>query len=139
MSVEVEVVYEGQLHCRATHGPSGSTLVTEAPVDNGGKGELFSPTDLVAVAVGTCVLTVMGLVAQRRRLDIAGTRVQVIKEMAAAPARRIGALLTTVTFPKGRPIAPEDRTRLENDAEICPVKRSLHPDVLLELHFEYPD
>ncbi|CAN5951228.1 unnamed protein product [Sphagnum jensenii] len=80
--VEVNVVYEGQLRCKATHGPSGVELLTDAPVDNQGQGASFSPTDLVGTALGTCMMTIMGMAAQRENLDLTGTKVQVIKEMA---------------------------------------------------------
>src|SRR5262245_63925363 len=108
MAVEIDVVYEGQLRCVATHGPSGTKLTTDAPVDNHGKGESFSPTDLVATALGTCVMTLMGIVAQRNNLDIAGTKVHVVKEMIQQPVRRIGALRVTVTVPadKAARLAP---------------------------------
>lgn len=139
MSVEVDIVYEGQLHCKATHGPSGLTIATDAPKDNGGNGEAFSPTDLVAAALGTCLVTIMGLVAQRGGLDISGTRVHVVKDMAAAPQRRIATLRTTITLPKDKKLAQADRERLENAAKLCPVKQSLHPDVNMPVEFVYPD
>lgn len=139
MSVEVNIVYEGQLHCKATHGPSGLTITTDAPEDNGGKGEAFSPTDLVAAALGTCLVTIMGLVAQRGGLDISGTRVHVAKDMAAAPLRRIAALRTTITLPKGKKLSQADREKLENAAKLCPVKQSLHPDINMPVEFVYPD
>src|SRR6476661_6155928 len=90
--VEIKSVYEGQLHCNATHGPSGAVLATDAPKDNMGKGEAFSPTDLVATALGTCMLTTMGIVAQRNNIDITGARVRVTKEMVSQPTRRIGKI-----------------------------------------------
>jgi putative redox protein len=139
MAVEINLTYEGGLHCTATHGPSKQTLTTDAPVDNGGKGEAFSPTDLMATALGTCMATVMGLVAQRNHLDIAGLQVQVIKEMVADPVRRIGALKTRLVFPPGKPLSPADRTKLEAAAKGCPVERSLHPDVKLPMEFVYPE
>ena len=80
------------MHCRATHGPSGQSFDTDAPTDNGGQGEAFSPTDLVATALGACLTTVMGIVATREGLDLDGTRVRVVKEMTSDPVRRIGAL-----------------------------------------------
>jgi putative redox protein len=139
MSVETDVVYEGQLHCQATHGPSGAKLTTDAPVDNGGTGAAFSPTDLVAAALGTCVLTIMGLVGQRHNIDLAGAKVHVVKEMAAQPARRIGALKMVVTLPKGLNLSADDRKRLEAGAAACPVKQSLHPEVKVGLEFVYPE
>jgi putative redox protein len=139
MAVEIDAVYEGQLHCRATHGPSKVELITDAPTDNGGRGASFSPTDLVATALGTCILTTMGIVAQRNGIDIDGTRVHVTKEMVAQPVRRIGALRVTVTFPadKGTKLSPEDRKRIEAAGLHCPVHRSLHPDVQAPIEFRY--
>ena len=90
--VAINIVYQGQLHCEATHAPSGATLETDAPKDNHGKGESFSPTDLVATALGSCMLTVMGITARMLDIDLTGARVQVEKEMVASPIRRIGKL-----------------------------------------------
>lgn len=139
MAVTIGVEYAGDLHCVATHGPSGQQFTTDAPTDNGGKGEAFSPTDLVATALGACLTTVMALAARRLQLDLEGTRVTVVKEMTADPVRRIGALTATVTFPAGRRLGPGDRIRLERTANTCPVKQSLHPDVRVDLRFEYPE
>lgn len=138
MAVEIDVTYEGDLHCRAVHGPSGETVRTDAPVDNGGKGEAFSPTDLLATALGTCLVTIMGIVAARLGLDLAGTRTHVVKEMVADPVRRVGSLTVTITLPPGCEISPADRTRLEHAARSCPVKQSLHPDTVVSVRFEYP-
>ena len=92
--VQINVTYQGGLRCQAVHGPSGTTLVTDAPVDNHGKGESFSPTDLVATALGACIPTVMGIVAEREKIDLTGMRVTVQKEMSAEPPRRIARLAT---------------------------------------------
>lgn len=135
MAVTIDIDYLGDLHCAATHGPSGSRLTTDAPTDNGGRGELFSPTDLVATALGTCLTTVMGLLARRTGLDLEGTTVRVEKHMTSEPVRRIGALVAVVTFP--RDFSADDRARLERTAVLCPVRQSLHPDVKVELRFEY--
>jgi putative redox protein len=137
MAVQIDVRYLGDLHCEATHGPSACRLTTDAPTDNGGKGEAFSPTDLVATAFGTCLMTVMGLVAARHALDLAGTTVHVEKEMTAVPIRRIGALTVAVRFPQGRAFSEDDRRTLECTARSCPVLQSLHPDVKIGLTFEY--
>lgn len=137
MSVEIDIAYTGDLRCTATHVRSGNTLTTDAPLDNGGRGEAFSPTDLVATGVGACMMTVMGLVAQRHGIDLTGAKVRVIKEMIAAPVRRIGAIRVTITFPPGRSFSPEDRERLERAAHICPAKHSLHPDVNAVVDFVY--
>ncbi|MGO8929136.1 MAG: OsmC family protein [Limisphaerales bacterium] len=139
MAVEINIAYEGGLHCSAVHGPSRQTLSTDAPVDNGGKGAAFSPTDLVATAMGTCMVTIMGLVAQRNNLNIDGLQVQVLKEMTADPVRRIGALKTRLVFPRGKLLAAADRAKLEAAAKTCPVKQSLHPDVKTPVEFVYPD
>jgi putative redox protein len=114
-------------------------LTTDAPVDNGGKGAAFSPTDLVATALGTCIATIMGLVAQRSNLNIDGLQVQVTKEMAAAPVRRIGSLKTRLVFPRGKALSATDRAKLEAAANACPVKQCLHPDVKLPMEFVYAD
>ncbi len=139
MAVEINITYEGGLHCAAVHGPSRKSLMTDAPVDNGGKGAAFSPTDLVATALGTCMATIMGLVAERNHLNLEGLQVQVIKEMVADPVRRIGALRTRLVFPKNRQWSPADRAKLEAAARTCPVKQSLHPDVQVPIEFVYSD
>lgn len=133
MSVKIDVEYEGDLHCRSVHGPSGSPVCTDAPVDNGGRGELFSPTDLVAAGLGSCILTIMGLVGRKSGVDMTGATATVVKEMAASPSRRIGALLVEIRPPKATEISPELRGRLERAAGKCPVKESLHPDTVVEL------
>jgi putative redox protein len=135
MAVEIDLEYLGDLHCRATHGPSRSTLTTDAPVDNGGKGERFSPTDLVATGLGTCILTVLGLVARRKGFALEGARVRVVKEMTSTPVRRIGRLSATVTLPPALALGPDDRALLERSADVCPVKQSLHPDIAVEITF----
>ncbi|HVV98946.1 MAG TPA: OsmC family protein, partial [Planctomycetaceae bacterium] len=99
MSVQIDVVYEGGLHCTATHGPSKATVATDAPVDNHGRGESFSPTDLVGTALGACMLTIMGIVADRNKLDLTGVKVRVLKDMVQEPVRRIGKLDVVITFP----------------------------------------
>jgi putative redox protein len=135
MAVEIEVEYVGDLHCRAVHGPSQSTLTTDAPVDNGGKGALFSPTDLVATALGTCVLTVMELAARRKGFDLSGTRARVTKEMTSSGPRRIARLTVAVSYPSTLALSEENRALLERVAHTCPVHQSLHPDVAVEFRF----
>lgn len=125
--IEIDAVYEGILRCSATHGPSGSTVETDAPVDNHGRGERFSPTDLVATALGTCMMTIMGIYADRHEIDLAGTRVKVHKHMTDEAPRRIARIVTEVTVP-----LPEDhphRNAIEKAAIGCPVHRSLHEEV----------
>jgi putative redox protein len=138
MAVEIDIVYEGELQCNAAHGPSRQTLITDAPVDNGGRGAAFSPTDLVATALGTCMATTMGLVARRNQIDLTGLRIVVLKEMIADPVRRIGALTTRLVFPSGKVLSPTERAKLEAAAQTCPVKQSLHPQVKTPVEFVYP-
>ena len=133
--VEITTVYNGQLRTTATHGPSQSTLITDAPKDNMGKGEAFSPTDLVATALATCILTTMGIVAQRNNLDITGATAKVTKEMVTTPIRRIGRLPVTVHMPKK--LSEEDQKRLENAAHTCPVHKSLHTDIEAPITFTW--
>jgi putative redox protein len=135
MSVKVSVRYEGDLHCSAIHGPSGDRIPTDAPVDNRGRGEHFSPTDLVGTAMGSCMLTIMGIAAQDRGIDIAGTGAEVLKEMAAVPRRHISRLTVTITLPS----ALDDRERriMETAARTCPVAASLGPDTEIDLRFVY--
>jgi putative redox protein len=125
--VTITATYDGSLRCTATHAPSGATMPTDAPVDNHGRGEAFSPTDLVATALGTCILTTMAIAAARLGTRIDGATIAVEKLMAAAPTRRIGALNVAITMPAG--IAPEHHAALIRAAERCPVTQSLHPDI----------
>ncbi len=134
--VRMDIVYEGDLHCRLTHGPSGAVIATDAPVDNMGKGEAFSPTDLLSVSLGACMLTVIVIVAQRHQIDLKGTTVVVEKEMVTQPIRRVGKI--SVTFRMTPGIPPDKRAMLECAAESCPVHKSLHPDVQTPVKFVYP-
>jgi putative redox protein len=137
MAVIIEAVYAGGQSCRATHGPSGVQLTTDAPVDNGGKGSSFSPTDLVATALGTCIMTIMGLVSERHQLRLDGMTVRVEKEMIQQPVRRIGSLRTVVTIPANACDDPEMRKRLETAAGHCPVHQSIHPDIDAPIEFRW--
>lgn len=133
--VQIDIVYQGQLRCAATHLPSGTTLATDAPKDNMGKGETFSPTDLVATALGSCMLTIMGIVAQRHGLKIEGSTVTVTKEMVSQPIRRIGSLGVVINVPVA--LSLEDQRRLENGVVTCPVQKSLHPDIDVPITFNW--
>tara|TARA_X000001036_G_scaffold384138_1_gene377967 strand:- start:319 stop:729 length:411 start_codon:yes stop_codon:yes gene_type:complete len=135
MSVSVEIAYEGQLRCKAVHGPSECHVVTDAPVDNHGKGAHFSPTDLVATALGTCTLTLLGIVADRHGISLEGTTVKVEKHMVAEPVRRIGRLPVDIYM--GQPIEDKYKDRLVKAAEKCPVKQSVHPDIDLRINFHW--
>ncbi|MBC8369136.1 MAG: OsmC family protein [Planctomycetota bacterium] len=135
MSVSVEIAYEGQLRCKAIHGPSQCHVITDAPVDNHGKGAHFSPTDLVATALGTCTLTLLGIVADRHGISLEGTTVKVEKHMVAEPVRRIGRLPVDIYM--GQPIEDKYKDRLVRAAETCPVKQSVHPDIDLRINFHW--
>lgn len=131
--VHVSSVYEGGLRCRATHGPSRAELVTDAPVDNHGRGAAFSPTDLLAAALGSCMLTVMGIVAERHGIDIAGATAETVKGMTSDPPRRIASLRTRIELPL--PADHPQRTLLERAAHSCPVHESLRPDIDMAVEF----
>jgi len=134
--VDINISYTGGLRCRAVHAPSGNALLTDAPVDNKGRGETFSPTDLVAAAFGTCLATIMGIIADQEKIDLTGMDVHVVKEMTSTPPRRIARLATRVTIPCA--LTPEQKARLEAAARACPVAQSLHPGVETPIEFVYP-
>jgi uncharacterized OsmC-like protein len=131
--VQISMRYEGELRCTAEHGPSKLTITTDAPVDNHGKGEAFSPTDLVGAALGTCIMTIMGIVAARHGIDLRGMSARTEKVMTSEGLRRIKSLRTVVTLP----VAADHpyRAALENAAHTCPVHKSLHPDIDAAIEF----
>lgn len=133
--VKVSIRYEGGLRCAANHGPSGQKLHTDAPVDNHGRGESFSPTDLVATALGSCMATIMGIIAQRHELNLEGMKIEVAKEMSTDTPRRIARLTTTIRIPL--PAAHPKRSLLENGALTCPVYHSLHPEMEKPVTFDW--
>ncbi len=135
MAVRVDVTYLGDLHCEAVHGPSGDRLPTDAPVDNRGRGEHFSPTDLVGTAMGTCMLTIMGIAARDRGWDMTGATASVEKEMGAEPRRHIARLTVRITLPAA--LEPRARKVLEQAALGCPVHASLGERTKVDLSFEY--
>ncbi len=132
-----QIIYKSDLRTEAVHLQSGTLIETDAPTDNQGKGERFSPTDLVAVALGTCMVTTMAIKAKTMGLALDGTKVDVTKIMVSDP-RRIGKLIAHVNLAPG--ITDDMRTReiLEKTARTCPVERSLHPDIELDLQFIWP-
>ena len=132
--VQIDIRYEGNLRCRATHGPSQAEIATDAPVDNHGRGESFSPTDLLATALGTCMLTLMGIAAQRHDWELGEATVSVRKKMAADP-RRVGELEVIITVPAE--LDERARTTLERAALTCPVHKSLHPDLNIPVRFAW--
>lgn len=129
--VPITLRYEGSLHCVATHGPSGVELPTDAPRDNQGLGEAFSPTDLVAAALGTCVVTTMAIVAKRKGYDLPAVTAEVEKHMSTDSPRRVARIVMRLHVA----LAPDhpDRAVLEAAAHGCPVHHSLHPDVVKEI------
>jgi putative redox protein len=135
--VDIYMRYEGGLHCSAVHGPSTVQLATDAPRDNQGKGESFSPTDLVATALGTCLLTTMGIAARRNGWNLDGIELHVKKEMTRDPPRRIERLTARFTVPAAVSAALDAQTRseLEHIAHTCPVALSLHQTVDVDTVF----
>ncbi len=137
MTVKIDIDYQGELHCLAKHTPSGISLSTDAPTDNGGRGETFSPTDLLATALGTCIITIMDMVAQKRDISLKGTKIIVLKEMSQMPPRRISDLKITISYPSDLNLSDSDKARLEKVVNSCPVKQSLHPEVSVTTEFVY--
>jgi putative redox protein len=132
--VKSKTKYLGQLHCSITHEPSGTSIDTDAPTENSGRGESFSPTDLVGAALVSCILTTMAMVADRDGVSMKDATGEVQKEMSLNP-RKIAALHVVLRLPKE---IPEDyRPKLEKIAHTCPVHRSLHPDVQAPIEFIY--
>ena len=131
--VTIQVEYQGDLHCKAVHGPSQAEINTDAPTDNQGRGESFSPTDLVATALGSCMLTVMGILARTLKIDIAGATATVEKEMTGTAPRRIQSLAVKIHVPHA--LSSEDQLKLERAAHTCPVHKSLHPDIQVPIEF----
>ena len=126
--------YTGQLRTEATHNASGNTIITDAPVDNHGRGEAFSPTDLVAASLGACMMTIMGIVAERHQLDLTSVTYDVTKHMAAEP-RRIRQIDVQFHLPASLP--EKERALLERAAHTCPVALSLNPEIRQEVSFLY--
>ena len=125
--VKITGEYQGGLHCVATHGPSKRTLETDAPLDNQGRGEAFSPTDLMATALGTCILTTMAIASRRIGVELQGARFEVTKEMSTDLPRRIVRLATHLWLPVPHSVDRDDV--LERAARTCPVHKSLHPSI----------
>lgn len=133
--VRIDVTYQGRLRCVSVHEPSRAELLTDAPRDNEGEGASFSPTDLVATALATCVLTTMGIVAKRHGWNMDGATATVEKHMVADPVRRIGRLALDVRMPRG--LDAQARTTLERTAHTCPVHKSLAANVEMPMTFHW--
>jgi putative redox protein len=135
--VDIDIAYQGELRCLAVHRPSHVSLLSDPPLDNRGRGESFSPTDLVAAALGTCMLTLMAMRAQDHGWSIDGTRVHVAKSMTTSAPRKIARLTATLSVVGGAPLDAAARALLEHAANTCPVKLSLADSIELPVTFEW--
>jgi uncharacterized OsmC-like protein len=131
-----KVIYKGGLRCECTHLQSGTVIETDAPTDNRGKGERFSPTDTVCIALATCVITTMGIKANDMNIDLTGAAIDVKKHMLADP-RRIGQIDVTLNFPSSLQLDEKDRIILERVGNNCPVTKSLHPDLKMNIVYNW--
>ena len=131
-----QIIYKGDLRTMATHLQSGTIIETDAPTDNQGKGERFSPTDLVVVALGTCMVTTMAIKARTMDIQLDDTRIEVTKIMVSDP-RRIGKIVVHLFFPATLNLDEKTKEILERTARTCPVERTLHPDVELDMQFNW--
>ena len=136
MAVEITGNYTGNLKMELTHGPSGAKLKTVAPADNRGDGSTFSPTDLVAAALGSCIVTTLSIVAEREGIDFTTASFKVEKHMQSDP-RRIGKLPVEIHMPPG--LSADQRTKLERAGHTCPVHKSLRPEIEVDVRYLYPD
>ncbi len=130
------VIYEGDLHTVATHLQSGSEIETDAPTDNQGRGERFSPTDLVATALAACMATTMGIKSRDLQVDLKGMKLSVQKIMKPDP-RRIAGVNVIFDFPDTLQVDEKQRTILERTAHTCPVMYSIHPDLEVKIEFNW--
>ncbi|MBL0146673.1 MAG: OsmC family protein [Chitinophagaceae bacterium] len=130
------IVYKGDLRCECTHLQSGTVIETDAPTDNRGKGERFSPTDTVCVALATCVITTMGIKANDMEINLAGTKIDVTKHMLSDP-RRIGKIEVILHFEQSLNLSEKDRVILERIGDNCPVAKSLHPDLEVVIKYKW--
>jgi uncharacterized OsmC-like protein len=133
----IHTTYLGDLRTEATHLQSGEKIITDAPTDNNGKGEAFSPTDLVAASLASCMLTIMGIAAQNHGFNIKGTNADITKTMMSDP-RRIGHIEINLYFPP-HPYTPKEKKILEVSAFTCPVFQSLHPEMQKSIHLHFSE
>jgi uncharacterized OsmC-like protein len=132
----IQTNYQGNLRTQATHVASGNTLITDAPVDNNGKGEAFSPTDLVCAALGSCMMTIMGIVAERENIDLRNTKFDIVKTMSASP-RKIAKVEVVFDMKANVTLTIEQQDKLKRAALTCPVALSLHPDIEQAVTFNF--
>lgn len=130
------IIYDGDLRTVATHLKSGTMIETDAPLDNQGKAERFSPSDLVATALGSCMMTIMGIKARDMQVDLVNTKIDIEKIMKLDP-RRIGGINLTFFFPEHLQLGEKERTILERAAHTCPVIYSIHPDIVVNVVFNW--
>jgi len=137
--VEIQLLYAGNLHCQAVHAPSGTALATDAPRDNHGLGQTFSPTDLVATGLGSCMATLMGIRSREHSWDLTGMRLRVRKHMTTTPPRRIAKLEVEIDVPATacNDLSTEDRALLEHAAHTCPVRLSILPAIEVPVVFRW--
>ena len=131
-----KILYKGELRCACTHLQSGTVIETDAPTDNRGKGERFSPTDTLCVSLATCMITTMGIKAGDMGIDLSGTSLDVTKHMLSEP-RRIGKIEVVLNFPAGLQIEDKDKTILERVGDNCPVIKCLHPDLVIAASYHW--
>jgi len=131
-----QIIYKGALRTEATHLQSNTVIETDAPTDNQGKGERFSPTDLLATSLGNCMLTIMGIKARDMNIDLTNTKIDITKIMKAEP-RRVGGVKVTFHFPPSLQLDEKQQTILENAARTCPVAKSIHPDIEQDITFNW--
>ena len=130
------VIYKGSLRCEATHLQSGSMIETDAPTDNKGKGERFSPTDMLCVSLATCIVTTMGIKGADMDIDLTNTSVEVTKHMLPDP-RRVAKIEVKLNMPPALQLDEKDKTILERVGNNCPVTKSLHPDMQVEIQYNW--
>lgn len=131
-----QIIYNGDLRTTATHLQSGTSIETDAPTDNQGKGQRFSPTDLVATALASCMPTTMAIKARAMQIELDGTKAAATKIMVSDP-RRIGKIIIVIDFPPTLQLDPKQQEVLERTARTCPVERTLHPEVELDFTFNW--
>jgi len=130
------IIYQGDLRCSATHSQSGTIIETDAPTDNRGKGEKFSPTDLLCVSLGTCIITTIAIKARDLNIDVKGTAIEVTKYMLSDP-RRVGQVDVNVKFLTGLSIDENDKMLLQKTGDNCPVAKSIHPDIKVNILYQW--
>lgn len=133
----IHTVYQGELRTEATHLQSGTIINTDAPTDNNGRGEAFSPTDLVAGALGSCMMTIMGIRARREGVDLTGSEMDITKVMTTEGPRKIARIEINLTMLTTEELSAEQKAAFEHAAHTCPVALTLHPDVQQVLRFEW--